>query len=254
VAEGDVLIASSRHDAELSVTHVEPTAAGRNIFLDARDARGSIRLRPEELGLFTWEGAPVCFALKDVEEVDTRLLFDILIDRSGSMRAYMPMVQDAVVRFFAHLPANARCRVTSFNEAYRRHTPTYGPCTAEAQGLEQLVGQGNTDIFGALAGVYDDHHVAGEHQRAVVVVTDGVGQSDLSKAAVAAKKNAVTFIYWLGDYDERRLTGLADASIYGRDDAEATLDRYFQSINDAVRAQQVIVTGAGCTAAAARSE
>lgn len=255
VAEGNMLVASSRYGAVLSVTHIEPTAAGLNIFTEARDARGrTIRLHPEEVGLFTWKGAPVCFALQDVEEVDTRLLFDILIDRSGSMGPHMSMVKEAVARFFDHLPANARCRVTSFNEAYRRHTPTYGPCTAQAQGLERLTAQGNTDIFGALAGVYDDHQVAGQHQRAVVVVTDGVGRSPLTKATVAAKKNAVTFVYWLGDYDEHRLTGLADASIYGRDDAEATLGRYFHSIGKAVRAQQVVVSGGSCSSHAWRAK
>lgn len=246
-AEEDLIVGTSRQTG-ININHVERTAKGKHIFISSRNDRGDFsKLRKDDIGVFGTDGVSQCFDVRDVEDVDTIMLFDILVDRSGSMSYFIPAVREAVTRFMAHLPSYARCRVTSFNDSYKRHTPNHRLCVAGTHGLDGLIGTGGTDIFGALAAVYDDQQPTREAQRAVVVVTDGVGNSNIAKEVLQQKKNAVTFVYWLGEYDQSHLAGLADEYIYGRDDVRTTLNRYFESIGSAVREQQVIVTRRDCS-------
>ena len=238
----------ARREGTLTLNHAESAAAGDRFYITFRDTRGRpTLLAKDDIGVIYPDGAPRCFDLKRVDEVAGALKVDLVLDRSGSMQNALPAVRAAAARFMALLPDVARCRVTSFNGAYRRHTADYQACAAGRHALDSLKAEGATDLFGALGAVYDSLDRAGGGQRLVVVVTDGVGTANrLDKDALRRKKSATTFVFWSGDYEETALQGVADEAIYGRHELPRTLDRYFRSIDSAVRAQQVIVTKKAC--------
>lgn len=87
---------------------------------------------------------------------------------------------------------------------------------------------------------YDELRPASDSLRAVLVITDGVGSSKLTKAQVLSRKSAPTHVYWLGDKDERHLSGIADTVILGEQNLKAVLQSYFKQMAEQLKRQYVI--------------
>ena len=201
-----------------------------------------------EIGTFTLEGLPVAHLATPIAKSDVSVFVDLLLDRSGSMKSVIGDVKRAASEFMMLLPGDQSvCRVTSFNQGYRRHTRAFEPCVPGLHGVGQISAGGGTDIYRPLRDVYRDAPERDDIQRLVVVISDGLGQSNLAREHVLAAKNATTFVYWLGDYEDDRLKGIADTFIHGRGDLERELSKTLGHIANAIGNQIVITIGKGAT-------
>lgn len=211
-----------------------------------RDQQGRYVLPPDgSVGVFDLRGAALDHQLMPFTQSGERAYIDLLLDRSGSMDDVIRDVESAASAFMARLPKQTVCRVTSFNGGHVRHTPDYLACVPGLHGVAGLRAEGGTDIYTPLRLTYVDGPGHGEPLRLVLVVSDGVGRSSTNRQDVlAAKGSSSTHVYWLGDYDESRLDGIADTFIYGQNDMDGLLVRYFGAISDAI-SNQVIITFGG---------
>jgi len=224
--------------AELSLVRKE----SKELFLSARDEKGSfITLQPEQIGVFNFNGSHIGFEFKRFSELkDQRAYFVLLLDRSGSMSSVIGAVKQAASSFMMSLPANAYCRVLSFSHDLMQHTRNFMPCAQAAKELGSIKAGGGTNLYGALVAGYRDLAAITDSLKAVVLITDGVGDGGMTKQQVLQRKNAPTHTYFLGSYREQQLTGIADTFIYGDQDVRKLLGKFLEQLGDAVRNQAII--------------
>jgi len=240
---GNIVIGTTAPQSSVAITLVEKGEKGSNVVVSVRDGTGlPAKVGKGQVGVFDLEGNPLTFDVLSLSESGIEVLFEILLDRSGSMQPYIKDVAAAASEFMALLPANAKCRVTSFNDRYTAHSKDYQKCAADAHGLKNMKAGGGTLIYEPLLNSYEELAKAGNRLKAVVLITDGMGQSRISKEEVLKKKSAPTYVYWLGDYKEKQLEGIADTYIYGRQDARKVLGAFFSGIGGALTSQYVIRT------------
>ena len=71
-------------------------------------------------------------------------------------------------------------------------------------------------------------HYFKDYQKAVIIITDGHISTDakLRQEVQNAKKDVLTFVYFLGQKEDRHLVGLADAFLKSTSDIKNNLDQY----------------------------
>ena len=195
-------------------------------------------------------GEWLCFDYETIEVAAAPMVFVLWIDRSGSMAGVMEAVKDTARHFLNILPAHAECLVGSFSDdrSPAAKNGGGGQCSPENFDLDAITAGGGTDIYEPLADSYRTLGYASfrDHQKAVIVITDGrittdPAQSSARKSALLAqKRDAPTFVYWLGDREETHLPGLADHFIDNRGDVRAGLMRYFDILGAAYKKQTVL--------------
>lgn len=103
---------------------------------------------------------------------------------------------------------------------------------------------GTTNLHSPLLSAYKN--LSGDafkdHQKAVIIITDGRIKPDkiLNHKLHAAKKDILTFVYFLGAKDDQHLIGLADAFLESSSDIKTGLDNYFHSLSSAYGMQKVL--------------
>ena len=232
-------------DLQPAINQVMSRDGRTELLVNFQDGEGRFVLPPDaSIGTFTLNGVETPRLVTPFKESSQQVFVDLLLDRSGSMEEVIGDVKRAASEFMALLPfSQALCRITSFNGNYTRHTEGYEPCVPGIHQVGWIKAGGGTDIYQPLLDAYRDGPVDPETMRLVVVVSDGVGRSRVSYDEVMVAKNAATFVYWLGDYDEDRLKGVADTFIHGKDDIANLLGRYFGQVAGAVSNQVVISIG-----------
>ena len=235
----NLVIGTSEDNTSVEISIVNETDG--EVLVVFRDKEGRFKKASiNNIGVFSIEGEKIGFIRKPLSKASTHAYFNILLDRSGSMSSVIGDVGKIASEFMDALPENARCRVTSFNEKAKNHTSNYTACKASLHGLDGMKAGGGTNIFDPMLKAYESLGKKGNHLKAVIVVTDGVGQSNISKHKVLKAKTAPTHVFWLGNHDEQRLTGIADTFIIGKAEKQKLLERYFQQIGNAVQGQHVI--------------
>jgi len=239
----NIVVGTTIPNASIAINIVEKSKKGRDIVVSVRNSSGSFsKVEKNQVGVFDLEGKPLNFELLRISESTIEVYFEVLLDRSGSMSSYIKDVVAAASEFMDLLPKNAKCRVTSFNHNFTSHSKGYAPCKADVHGLKGMEAGGGTLIYEPLLNSYEQLGKAGNKLKAVIVITDGMGQSKITKADVLKKKTAPTYLYWLGSYKEEQLEGIADTYIYGKQDLKKVLSAFFSTIGSAVNSQHVIST------------
>lgn len=228
-----------------NINRVDANGGATELLVGFRDRDGNF-VKPEErnIGAFTLDGIPVPHQVTPFDRSRRKVYVDLLLDRSGSMKDLIGDVKRAAAEFMVLLPKDqALCRVTSFNQDHHRHTRDFQPCIPIFHGVGSIPAGGGTDIYDPLLEAYVNGPADRNAQRLVVVISDGIGQSSFTRQALLNNKTAATTVYWLGDYDEDRLRGIADTFIYGRQDIAGLLERTLGHVADAVGSQVVITIG-----------
>lgn len=260
-AEHDIVLAFSGGSAE--ITHIARDDQGLIITALIRDEAGNVINPPQgALALYTTGGEKLCFTEEMInarEEVREDIFasgstsaipmtFAVLMDRSGSMANHMEEMRDAARGFIDALPNRASCLVGAFSEGTASFAPHEGfgffQCRARHFPMSGLHAGGGTDLFGSLAHLYDwmNQSALEDHQRAVIIITDGAVNRNLEREAevIAAKGDVVTFVYFLGGDEERFLQSLADSYLGHEGDLRDELPRFFNVVRDVYTSQTVL--------------
>ncbi|MEM7547702.1 MAG: vWA domain-containing protein [Pseudomonadota bacterium] len=244
----DIVVGYSGGTAE--IVKVRDTPAGLQIAALFKDNEG--RISEPALGTiaaYRTGGERLCFERAQIDTVEQAppMVFNLLIDRSGSMAPVMDQVREAAKTFLDDLPDHANCGVASFASQWSvapRKDWADRSCRASSFELEGLEAGGGTDLFGPLAEFYSwmNRSQFTDHQKAVIIITDGRvnGQLERKAAVEAAKGDVLTLVYFLGASDDAWLQGLADSYIAHRGDLTAQLGRYFEVLSDAWSKQTVL--------------
>lgn len=244
----DLVVAWSGGTAE--ITRIQQTPQGLVVAGLFKDEQGRIATPPEgSLAAYTTGGQRLCFEQRTIEGVPDLLpmSFVLLVDRSGSMAEIMPEVREAAKEFVAALPDTAECSVSSFAGDWDfSHRGSEGAlnCKPENFAFDNIQPGGTTNIYGPLRDAYGwlSEPKRTDHQKAVILLTDGRATDDAASESqtLAMKEDAYTFVYFMGDSDDRWLRSLADNYFSGGGRASAQLERYFHVVSDAYSAQTVL--------------
>lgn len=244
----NVIIGFSGGSADIIKAH--KTAKGLRIVASFKDAQGNFVTPPaSSIAAYNSFGDKLCFSYQDIAVAEPPMLFALLLDRSGSMSGVIDDVKLTAYRFLDALPDSANCMVTSFNERSQHHSKTTSPeCRSRNFDFDGIKAGGATDIYTPLQWYYELMAAKRfeKHQKAVIIITDGKISDNPAKALSRkaalskAKKDTLTFIYWLGDRDEKHLKGLADSFIKNTGSLRASIARYFHVLSDAYAKQRVL--------------
>lgn len=235
-----LVIGTTAQSTTLSINATTATDRGTDLVISARSEDGSFQaLGPGQIGVFSFEGSHVGFEMEQFSQAEQRrAYFAILLDRSGSMKSVIKSVQEAATEFMQTLPANARCRVISFNTSLKQHSQDFEQCAPKHHRLTRLTAKGGTNLQRPLLAAYAALNNVPDELKAVLVITDGVG--DLNRRTVQAAKTAPTHVLFMGEHETQHLEGIADTFIYGSQDLQAVMGRYFKALSEAVAHQYVI--------------
>jgi len=221
------------------------TPSGIKIIASFRDKSGKFISPPaNSLAVYTIGGQKLCFEYKTITKAAPKMVFALLLDRSGSMADVIGDVRASAQDFLNTLPSTDECAVTSFNSGFVTHNKYYQNCNSGNFKLNIVEAQGGTDLYTPLLYSYENlsQNNFKDYQKAVIIITDGQISTDakLRSKIQNAKKDILTFVYFLGQKEDRHLIGLADAFLKNSSDIKTNLDQYFHSLSAAYRTQKVL--------------
>lgn len=246
--EAGFIVGTSNNDvARITINNWVETEDGIEAAISFINTDGRHRALDEsEISAHGLDGNNRCFDIEKIGTDKSVVATHVLIDRSGSMGGHMPTVKDALYRFLSIMPPKGVCQITSFNNASRDHTNGYEACSTAVSGVAELAASGGTDFYSPLIQAYNEIDTVVSIQKTVVIVTDGVGSGPYDIDDAIAAKTASTFVFWVGDYNERALEGLADATLNTTTRIPSSLDAFFIALGDAITQQQVLLIPKGC--------
>lgn len=215
-----------------------------SIIISTRDPGGQFtKADKDRLAWARPDGKPVCFDLVDVAQSDVKMSFTLLLDRSGSMANVMDEVLATTRHFLSLLPGNAQCSVVSFAGSWTNHTPG-GSQQCNAVRISGIRSGGSTDIFSPLSAFYERYATPAYDgwQKAIIVITDGVvtRNADAAPRVKSQKGDVKTFVFWLGNREEKHLADIADHYLTQQGDVRSYLGEVYGFLGDAYRTQQVL--------------
>lgn len=241
--EKDLVLAFSGGPSEIINSSSSPS--GLTITAHFKDKNGNFISPPKDsIALYTTSGEKLCFEYKDVHIAAPKMAFILLLDRSGSMADVISDVRDNAKRFLKELPPSAECALASFNGSFTYHNQYFENCNCGNFHLKTLDAEGGTDLYTPLMDAYTSLSRARfkDYQKAVILITDGQipPDEDMKKKLLAAKRDTLTFVYFLGDQDDAQLVGLADAYLQAKTGMKSSLQHYFRSLSTAYGTQKVL--------------
>lgn len=239
----DLVLAFSGGASQIINSSLSPS--GLTITAHFKDKNGNFISPPKDsIALYSTSGEKLCFEYKDVQIAAPKMAFVLLLDRSGSMTDVISDVKDNAKRFLKELPVSAECALASFNSSFAYHNKYFQSCTCGNFNLQTLEAKGGTDLYAPLMDAYTNlsRNYFKDYQKAVILITDGqiLPDDEMRKKLLAAKKDTLTFVYFLGDKDDAQLVGLADAYLQARTDIKSSLQQYFRSLTTAYSTQKVL--------------
>jgi hypothetical protein len=243
----DLVVGFSGGTAEIVKTRETPAGlVVSNLF---KNERGEI-VQPdkEAIATYTIAGERLCSEQQAAEAAAPAIpmTFAILLDRSGSMESVIDDVRAAALGFIDDLPNTATCAVGAFSSSWSFREEGLGvrKCVAGNFDLSGLRAGGKTYLFPSLGATYSWLGLPdrADHQKAVIIITDGQVSEDRSKAeeVAALKQDVLTFVYFLGERDDAWLKGLADNYLAHRGQLREQLERYFGVLSEAYAKQTVL--------------
>lgn len=241
----DIVIGYSGGTAE--IIQALKNAKGVQIITSFKDNNGNFVSPPiSQLSVTNAYGDRLCYDYDDIAIASLPMRFTILLDRSGSMENYLEDVKQVAYEFIDMLPDTAYCEVGSFSDENVWHFQGSAPlCRPENFSLNLVAAWGGTDIYTPLLNTYK--RMEGyKAQKAVIIITDGIISSNfLMKSArkeelQATKKDTLTFVYWLGEYNEQDLKELADSYTHHQGSIRENLQKYLDVLANAYKKQRAL--------------
>ena len=223
-----------------------PGPSGLSVIASFKDNKNNFISPPKgSLALYTTYGEKLCFDYMDVKSAAPKMAFVLLLDRSGSMGEVIADVRASAQSFLKDLPPSSKCALASFNGQFAYHHQYFQSCNDGDFRLDELEAGGGTQLYAPILDAYESlsRDMFRDYQKAVIVITDGQIEpdEDTKQKLIAAKKDILTFVYFLGEKNEHPLIGLADAFLRATTDLKASLDHYFHSLSNAYGMQKVLI-------------
>lgn len=173
----------------------------------------------------------------------------ILIDSSGSMDSFMPLVLRETRAFMKGLPDFTRCHVYSFGSTVKKLTQSdvksTQPCSQSTNYLDNsIVANGATAMFAALEdAIRAPRYSSATHL--IVMVTDGVNTvehalNERQLGLLKQQENAMVLVFWAGHVSKTHLDDIADYQTSSATDVKTDLNRFFQTIGVSVSGMQTL--------------
>lgn len=239
----DLVLAFSGGSAE--IIKASQGAKGLTLTASFKDGHGNFVSPPaDRLGVYNFGGDRLAFEYENMAKMPPKMAFILLLDRSGSMAEVIDDVRSSAQEFLKLLPGSAKCAVASFNSSFSYHSNYYQSCNAGDFNLSSLEAWGKTDLYSPLLNAYENlaSDAFKDYQKAVIVITDGQIPPDEAhkNKLITAKKDILTFVYFLGSKSDQQLIGLANAFLAPSSNIKESLGQYFQSLSSAYNYQKVL--------------
>jgi hypothetical protein len=147
--------------------------------------------------------------------------------------------------FLKGLPSSSMCAVATFKLGFEYGHTHYQACNGGNFGYENATASGGTDIYFVLADAY--RTLAGDyfknHQKAVVIITDGYTLNDEKRKQelLKLKGNTLTFVSFLGGDHRDQLEGITDSFLPQDKNIKDGLKKYFTVLSDAYNTQKTVI-------------
>lgn len=206
---GNVIVAAKSPAHRLTIDFERDGAGEKRVIVRAFDQAGQpVRLEDHQWAMFDLESkAPLPF---QPAPSDQSVSVNVLLDRSGSIAGNMDTLLTSTRRFLESLPGQVVCKVSSFAGDVQTYTPGYVGCKTAAVTVPNIQARGGTALYPALLNAYRDMASLKTAGSILIVITDGIDSTGLSRAAVAAEKTVPTFVFWIGGWDKASMEGLAE--------------------------------------------
>lgn len=239
----NLVVAFSGGTSEIIKTRRLPN--GFQVIGSFKDQGGNFVSPPiGSLAVYSTGGENLCFEYKDVIKTPQKMVFVLLVDRSGSMAFVIEDVKKSTRDFLTALPSTAQCAVTSFDSEYRAHSQYYQSCNSGNFKLDNIAAQGGTDLYTPLLESYENlsQPFFKDYQKAVIIITDGNIVPDRTRQSKiqTAKKDTLTFAYLLGYSSDLLLKDIADGYLHDPKNVKIGLERYFKTLSTAYKTQKVL--------------
>tara|TARA_R110001599_G_scaffold353823_1_gene599129 strand:+ start:1980 stop:3029 length:1050 start_codon:yes stop_codon:yes gene_type:complete len=196
------------------------------------------------LAVYNTSGEKLCFDYETAAQAKPKMVFMLLVDRSGSMFDVMDDVKTSAKAFLKSLPPTAMCAVSSFSDSFTYHNERYENCNGGVYKIDDLVADGGTQLYTPLLRAYQSltQDYFKDYQKAVIIITDGQVPPNpiLRNQALAAKQDVLSFVYFLGEKEEAQLSSLADVFLQSTSDIKNNLNQYFDALSTAYKTQTVL--------------
>lgn len=196
------------------------------------------------LAVYSTGGEKLCFDYETVQAPVSKMAFTLLLDRSGSMYSVMDDVKRTANDFLNGLPFSSVCAVASFNHEVRYHNEKFLRCNTGNFLIDSMESGGGSNLYEPLKVSYDTlaQDYFKDYQKAVIVITDGNIIHDylIQPTIKATKKDALTFVYLLGNSSDAMLKDIADGYLHDPKNVRSGLERYFNTLSTAYKTQKVL--------------
>ena len=219
------------------------------LVVSGKDESGNpVKIVDDTLWVGGTDGNQEPVVIDSFENAQAPMIVEVLVDTSGSMNNHIGSVVDAAKNLLDGLPDHMLCGVISFGKKIIDFAEKgYPSCAADNFKLDAIKSGGGTPLFGALKAAYTklNNPALENHQKSVVVLTDGGPSDEKIKDAVTALQNGTnTIFFWLGNKNndaEQVVKPLATNFVATDQDAVTKLSDYFDKYREAIAAQAVIV-------------
>lgn len=239
----DIVLAFSGGTSEIIKS--SPQINGVRITASFKDNKGNfVTPSTNNVAVYNTSGEKLCFSYQEPATASPKMAFVLLLDRSGSMENVINDVRIKAKSFLKALPASSECSVASFSGKFNYHNSGFEDCNNGDFKLDSLRAYGMTDLYSPLLDAYQklDKEYPQDYQKAVILITDGQISEDRKKRQelIKAKKDILTFVYFLGKKNDQYLTGLADGFLSNTANIRSSLGKYFGSLSAGYNAQRTI--------------
>jgi hypothetical protein len=209
--------------------------------------KGSTLVEPalKDIGIYNFSYSRLPFKQRTLLDAIKSMHVYLKIDQSYSMNGDLKDATDAAIAFLKSLPPGVKCSVQSFNTTFRDMGPQGEDCQKVWPLLVEPVAAGGSSIYTALLKSYEAAiSGATNGEKSIVVIisdgdnTDAVKKEDLMAARKLA--DAVTFVYWSGDYIKTDLANIANYEVVAKENIGGQMTKYFSSIATYVKGQMAL--------------
>ncbi len=123
--KNNLLIGGASPVSKISISKVDLKNSGREVqVLFLNEKKETFAPLAKDIGAWKVKGndfQAIGNRLADVANNKKQLAVSLIVDKSGSMRAFMPKVKEAAKHFLSAVPAGTQCSIVSFNQLTTVH-------------------------------------------------------------------------------------------------------------------------------------
>lgn len=222
-----------------------PNPGGVTITASFKDRKGNFVTPPaNQVVLYNTDGKKLCFEYQESAKASSNMAFVLLLDQSASMSGVIEDVKKSANAFLKALPASSVCKVGRFSSSFSYYNSQYQNCNTGDFYLESIKAGGGTQLYPPLLDAYQslEKNFPSHYQKAVIIITDGQiwDKKEERLQLVSAKKDVLTFVYFVGYKSDQSLIGLVDGFLESTANVKSNLAKYFGSLSAGYNAQKTL--------------